>query len=424
MNISIKQISYILNKSDFTAKVAISLKASGDIIIPHIITYKNQEYIVNGINPSSFRKNLKIKSIEISEDSEIKSISKEAFAQSSIKSISIPKSVNFIGEFAFFGCKNLTTVKLHEDSQLRVIERYAFTESHIETIKIPTKVEYIGDFTFSNCRNLRSIEFPADSNLKAICKNVFAQSSIEKVSIPSKVHSIFEYAFYQCKSLKTVDFSDDSELHSIGKDAFSLSSIEKITIPSKVNELSESWCGWTSNLNNISIMKGNENFCFVDNSFILGKSDIKVNFFDFLIFSVRDIKNVTIPPYIRRIGMYAFCSCEKVDFVDFGIDSKLDLIEKCAFSKSSIIRISIPSSVRQIDEMAFSGCWCLESIEFLSDEIVVGNNCFSYNQNLSIVSFPNAKRISFGKDQFYSVSINFKLFIHVGSVIVNFKCKI
>lgn len=49
-----------------------------------------------------------------------------------------------------------------------------------------------------------------------------------------------------------------------------------------------------------------ENISFYNDSFIIGKSDIKSDNFDILYFARRDIENAIIPPFIKIIAPFAF----------------------------------------------------------------------------------------------------------------------
>ena len=98
-------------------------------------------------------------------------------------------------------------------------------------------------------------------------------------------------------------------------------------------------------MNNIKIIQNrSKNICYYDNKFIIGKSlqENAEEDFDVLIFCVRNVKNVTIPKFIKIIGSYAF-------------------------SNSSIENIFIPPNIVHIENSAFSNCSKLRKVEFASD---------------------------------------------------------
>ena len=92
----------------------------------------------------------------------------------------IPNGVTSIGDFAFGGCKSLTS------------------------IVIPNSVESIGELAFWECDSLKSITIP--DGMKSIRKKAFAYcDSLTKVIIPASVTSIEEEAFYYCE-LRTIRY--------------------------------------------------------------------------------------------------------------------------------------------------------------------------------------------------------------------------
>lgn len=49
-----------------------------------------------------------------------------------------------------------------------------------------------------------------------------------------------------------------------------------------------------------------QNISYYDNILIIGKSDIKSDVFDILLFSRKNLKTVEIPPSIKQIWAFAF----------------------------------------------------------------------------------------------------------------------
>ena len=92
----------------------------------------------------------------------------------------VPNGVNSIGDFAFFGCSDLTSIRL------------------------PLSLTSIGQCAFFHCNSLSSISLP--KNLTTIDSSAFEGcESLSFVSLPPSLLSIESLSFYKCKNLQTVN---------------------------------------------------------------------------------------------------------------------------------------------------------------------------------------------------------------------------
>ena len=79
-----------------TAQVDFSPEAKGNILIPRSVIYKSTEYIVTSIEENSFINNKYIISISFAPNSKFSIIKRRAFYESSIQSISLPESLEYL----------------------------------------------------------------------------------------------------------------------------------------------------------------------------------------------------------------------------------------------------------------------------------------------------------------------------------------
>ena len=124
--LSIDNVNYQLNQSDYTATIIYSPESTGDIAIPKSITVDGLKYIISRIENGSFNFNYDIKSILFPDDSELVSIGENSFADSSLQNILIPKSVTEIGKNAFSNCYQIRSFKFSPNSQLTSISESLF----------------------------------------------------------------------------------------------------------------------------------------------------------------------------------------------------------------------------------------------------------------------------------------------------------
>lgn len=101
--------------------------------------------------------------------------------------------------------------------------------------------------------------------------------------------------------------------------------------------------------------------------YILGKSDLKKDNYDVLVFAVRSIESILIPSFVEIIGASAFQSCCKLKEIEFTNNSKLRKIEQFSIAHILISKICIPKHVKLIGECAFMFCRSLLEVEFSTD---------------------------------------------------------
>lgn len=135
---------YVLDCGKLTAKLIQSPKATGDVIIPATLNYKNQDYKIVTIGEAALSNNKAIKSIKFGQDSPLNAIEKQAFASSSIESISFPVNLTRIGEGAFGNCDNLQKVEFPNGSKLIAVGKDAFPPALLAKITLPNDVKENG----------------------------------------------------------------------------------------------------------------------------------------------------------------------------------------------------------------------------------------------------------------------------------------
>lgn len=217
-----------------------SCDAISTIILPNSVEY---------IGESAFYNNPKLNKIELSQN--LKSIGRwafsncplitnitlplyledigySAFRECSIKELTIPKSVNQIGEYAF--SDNPLSIVTLEDADKTIsfdsnalpsVNSAYIGRNFIGTIKankidIGLSVSALNFRNFRDSKNLTSISIP--ESVKTIDNEVFYNcSSLESLEIPSSVTYVGTSAFYGCTNLKSISFG--SNIKDIGANA-------------------------------------------------------------------------------------------------------------------------------------------------------------------------------------------------------------
>ena len=103
----------------------------------------------------------------------------------------------------------------------------AFKESGIESIYLPRSLKEIEREAFYSCNMLKKVEIPNDSELSVICLDAFSYTSIESIFIPQNITDFFNW-FTCCENLKKIEFSENSKLSRIRECSFFDIPIESI----------------------------------------------------------------------------------------------------------------------------------------------------------------------------------------------------
>lgn len=173
-----------------------------------------------------------------------------------ITEVTLPETITYIGESAFFGCKKLPSVKIPDSVTEIGLSAFGYCKS-IQSIDIPDSVTVLGaqaflsceslsfvrlsnnierieNETFLRCGKLESIEIPR--KVREIGERAFADSALKAVTVPGSVQKIEKETFCCCRQLETVIIQDG--VCEIGKIAFlSCFKLKTIEIPASVSKI-------------------------------------------------------------------------------------------------------------------------------------------------------------------------------------------
>lgn len=129
-------------------------------------------------------------------------------------SVTIPKTVTYIGNKAFYHAEGIIEIKFEEGSALTDIGEHSFALCSIDEIRLP-------------------------QSLKTIGRNAFFSTNLSEVTIPSKVTTIGSEAFCLCPYLTEVTLP--ASVKSIGSGAFQNSNGRTITFYVKQGTYAYKW---------------------------------------------------------------------------------------------------------------------------------------------------------------------------------------
>ena len=280
----------------------------------------------------------------------ITGIKESAFENSTVKNVTIPNTVKYIGYKAFYN-------------------------SALESVTVPSSVtswgtsreyfDYLGyancSYAFADCDKLTTVTF----NAKEVPDGIFEDCDIlNKVTI-NYAKTIGHFAFNECTKLTVAEIN--SRPTSIGWYAFENSSLKKITLPNSITTIGYRAFSNTD-LASVTVPSSVTSWGVARKYFdYLGYANCSYAFADCDkltavtfnakevpdgIFEGCDILNKVTFNYAKTIGNFAFSDCPKLTVAE--INSRPTSIGWYAFENSSLKKITLPNSITTIGYRAFS----------------------------------------------------------------------
>lgn len=246
----IGDLYYYLTDDTKTASVSrenmFSTNYSGltDAAIPEVVVYGDTEYTVTAIGYMAFKNCMTLKTVSM--PSTLNVISSSAFYScTALTSVSVPDAVVSIGESVFANCNRLTSISLGES--VSSIGSSAFLSCGITSIVLPEAVKSIGQSAFRDCSSLKEITLPA--GVTEVSTYLFMKCvDLESVKMDDGVTKIDEGAFWGCSKLASLQLP--SALKTIGKTCFyGCDAITTLTLPENVEMI---YAGAFSNMSDLA----------------------------------------------------------------------------------------------------------------------------------------------------------------------------
>lgn len=295
-----------------------------------------------------------------------------------LESVSLPEYLEEISAQLFKGTKALDYLEIPEG--VKFIDDEAFAGSGIIEVSLPTTLNGIGDGAFQNCTFLTSIEIPAA--ISHIGKRAF--SGCENVTDiqaedNGNILEIPEYAFENCRSLVSTNLSVQAEI--IGKGAFkgcaSLTECE-ITNAKEIGQNVFKNCSSLTDLSVPFIGKTGENpkkytYLFnvdsVRNISVTNASQISKKAFA----GLTELRTVYLTG--SEIGEGAFSGCVNLETVY--LPDEIHEIKAQTFDQCQSLYVLTQTSIISVGKEAFNGCTSFADSSLLINLSSIGEAAFS-----------------------------------------------
>lgn len=385
---------------------------------------------VENIPADAFAGCTALESVVISDG--VKTVEWGAFSGcTSLASVAFSNTLESIGERAFEGCVTLAEVTLPEN--LKAIYAAAFAESGVKNIVLPDTLEVFGELSSENfgysadvffgCTALESVDFGAG----AFEISGFSHcTSLKNIDFGENKTIISESAFFLCTSLSEVVIPEG--VIEIGGSAFRGCPIEYLTIPSTVETFGYLSFGryidngegdpqpnrMSADIKEV-IFYGN-NFYDFQRSFSGGPfSGVKIDKIVLRetteltnsMFSSCQTKEIVIPDTVTTIRSSAFFTNssmyggESLELIK--IPEGVTNIEPNAFSNAWIKTVEIPATITVLPEGMFRNSY-VEKVVIHGAVEAIPDECFYYSQLLTDIYIPSSVK-TIGARAFYHVPI-------------------
>ena len=348
----------------------------------------------------------------------------------------VPDNITEIGEYAFYGNKNITEITIPDS--VGTIGNYAFGTS-ITKLTIPCSFDNYTTYAFSGCTSLRSLVltkgtgtmpsfnsescnyihtpwYYSASNLKSIIiesgvNNIGYSAfngltALTSLELPDGLKVIDNLAFSSNKSLTNVILPDS--LENVNAGAFNgCSGIKELTMPcSAVIAPYTSTFGGCTNIEKITLTKGTGMMpSFYSNykctPWYLSRSKLNnlvleegiINIGSHMFYQNTSFSYISLPNSISSIGTFAFSGCTNLTSIE--LNENLETIYDYAFENTGLTEIVIGKNTLSIKGYAFYNCKSLQKAYLLNKDTTIVQNSSTLPTNTTIYGYDNSTAQSY-----------------------------
>ncbi len=303
------------------------------------------------------------------------------YNNTTLKYVSLPETLVYLGNRTFFGCSALVDASLPDG--LESLGNFTFRLcSNLTSAYIPSSVETIGYGVYAGAASIRNITVSLNNknyysedngiytekdnevtlvsgftdtkvkdNTTILYDYAFAYfDQMTEITLPSTIKEIGSDAFYHCEALETLEFP--SSLKTIGTEAFaSCLKLDGITLPEGLETIST-----------------------------------------YAFSSCSSLSSINIPSTVTEIGDYGFATCTALAEITFSENSQLEKIGGNAFWMVAVTGLDLPEGVTYIDMMIATECPNLEWVVIPSSVTYLGYGAFGANTKLKTLYYGGASK--------------------------------
>lgn len=338
---------------------------TGEVAVPSTFVDEGVTYTVVEVDKNAFA-NSTVTTVTL--PATVTAIGKEAFKNSTIATLNVPSvdGVTKIGDGAFFGCSNFAT--LFVPSSMTSIPDSMFEGTAIADIKFPAHVEAVGKRAFAACQQLAGVEIPA--TITAIGDEAFAESNaITSVKVASTypvaiADNVFSAGAYANATLEVPNGYTADYAAAAGWKNFT--NVSEYVLDVKVGDIFKVG-GMTYAVTAVGESNNvKATYCKVE-----GTPDRK------------KIEAANKAGYVGEITIPASVTFQNVDF------NVTEMSDSTFYGASELTLARIIAPVVSLGDYAFFDCTKLESVDLPSTLKRLGTYAFAYCKSMPSVTLPD-----------------------------------
>lgn len=290
-----------------------------------------------------------------------------------LKKVSLPRTVETIKPYAFWGCDTIETIGLSE--YIDYLDDYSMSNlKNLESIVIPYSVKGIGLKAFADCVNLKDVTI--HPTVKTIHETAF--DGCVRLNIIAEPGSV-AYDFYQNLIMQPIieeEYEDVEDIiYNIHDNVASIEDVVTGKAEGPSNTSDEKVLGATVVSSGHAVILIDNTKQSVNSGKTYNKDEDKETFTDnsnsmtngsevIDLFSTTDVKGNTVPKYTvvnNEIASRAYYGSKNM--ADYIMPDTIKEVNDFAFARSNIETITIPQSVTSIGYGAFYHCDNLRDVQ-------------------------------------------------------------
>ena len=265
---------------------------------------------------------------------------------------------------------------------------WVYENKTLTSVSIPNTVEEIGESAFEECTALSTLRFATGSRLKTIGEDAFKDcSSITSLTIPDGIENICANAFYGLKNLKYLTMSGEVDGRSwFGTTGLSLDTLT-LTGTYVLGRAPADKDGyiWYDTLPGRNARK-----------VILSEGITSID--DYAFHRCQNLEQLVLPTSLQTIGAYAFYCCDSLE--QLALPAGLQTIDAHAFNYCQNLKeLVLPASLQTIGAYVFNSCQGLGQLALPEGLQTIDAHAFEECRNLVDVTIPDSLQ-TLGQDCF------------------------